>query len=85
MRTRHLAAAALIAGGLAVGTMAGPAAAATTAAVSAQAAPSWHLAGHYQYRNDCNRTGFKAITNGGIVQAYRCDLEGSLFALYLYY
>lgn len=84
MRARRLATAALMAGGLVFGAMAGPASAATTAA-SAQAAPSWHLAGYYQYKNDCNRTGFTAITNGGIVQAYRCDLEGSRFALYLYY
>ncbi|MFI6456037.1 hypothetical protein ACIBF6_31295 [Streptosporangium amethystogenes] len=85
MKTRRLATAALIAGGLVFGTMVGPAAAAATTAASAQAAPSWHFSSYYQYKNDCIKTGFKAITNGGVVQDFRCDLEGSRFALYLYY
>lgn len=85
MRARRLATVALMAGGLAFGTMAAPAMAAPAATTSAQAAPSWHFADYYQYRNDCTRTGFNAITNGGIVQDYKCELVGSRFALYLFY
>ncbi|GAA2858336.1 hypothetical protein GCM10010517_16770 [Streptosporangium fragile] len=83
MRARRLVAAVLMAGGLVAGVTSGPAVAAT--ATVAQADPSWHLAGYYQYRNECVRTGFQAITSGGIVQDFKCELAGNRFALYLFY
>ncbi|MBG0816847.1 hypothetical protein [Planomonospora sp. ID82291] len=88
MKVRRTAAAVLAAGGLAIGavSLSAPAAsAASVADVSAQAAPSWHLAGSYPYKDQCVRTGFRAVTSGGIVQSFRCELAGSEFALYLYY
>ncbi|OUC95839.1 hypothetical protein CA984_17170 [Streptosporangium minutum] len=69
-----------MAAGLAFGSMTASASAATAAAV-----PSWHLAGYYQYNDQCFRTGFKAITNGGIVQDFKCERVDSLVALYLLY
>ncbi|MBG0819956.1 hypothetical protein HS048_04250 [Planomonospora sp. ID91781] len=79
MRARRLAAAALMAGGLAFGTAAVPAAAA-----SAQAAEGWHLMGHYKLRSECVNTGFRALVNGAALD-FRCTLSGSRFDLYLYY
>ncbi|MBO4270864.1 hypothetical protein [Microbispora triticiradicis] len=80
MRTRRLAAAALVAGGLAFGAVTGSATAAY-----AQTAEAWHLTGYYQYRDQCFRAGFQAITSGGIAQDFKCELAGSRYALYLYY
>ncbi|GAA3138363.1 hypothetical protein GCM10010466_31630 [Planomonospora alba] len=80
MRVRRTIATALTAGGLAFG-----AAALSATAASAQTTPSWHLAGYHQYNEQCFRTGFRAITSGGIVQDFKCELVGSRFALYLFY
>lgn len=69
-----------MAAGLAFGTMT-----ASASAVTAPAAPSWHLAGYYDYNDQCFRIGFKAITNGGIVQDFKCERVGSRVALHLFY
>ncbi|MFF0869769.1 hypothetical protein ACFYUV_49000 [Nonomuraea sp. NPDC003560] len=79
MSIRRLTAAALVAGGLAFGAVTGSAMPAS--AVSG----SWHLAGYYQYRDQCVRAGFSAVTSGGIVQDFRCEVSGSRFALSLFY
>ncbi|MEV3986344.1 hypothetical protein ACIBK9_34080 [Nonomuraea sp. NPDC050227] len=84
MSIRRLTAAALVAGGLAFGAVTGsamPASAVSASAVSG----SWHLAGYYQYRDQCVRAGFSAVTSGGIVQDFRCEVSGSRFALSLFY
>lgn len=79
MRIRRLTTAALVAGGLAFGGVAG-------SVVPAYAETgSWHLAGYYQYRDQCVRAGFTAITSGGIVQDFKCEASGSRFALSLFY
>ncbi|MER5321059.1 hypothetical protein [Streptosporangium roseum] len=83
MGTRRLATVALMAAGLVFGTMTASATAAS--AVTAPAAPSWHLAGYYDYNDQCFRTGFKAITSGGIVQDFKCERVDSRVALYLLY
>ncbi|MER6582716.1 hypothetical protein [Nonomuraea sp. NPDC001023] len=89
MSTRRLTAAALVAGGLALGAVTGsamPASAVSASTVSASAVSgSWHLAGYYQYRDQCVRAGFSAVTSGGIVQDFRCEVSGSRFALSLFY
>ncbi|MEU8326376.1 hypothetical protein AB0C33_49105 [Nonomuraea sp. NPDC048881] len=89
MSIRRLTAAALVAGGLAFGAVTGsamPASAMPASAVSASAVSgSWHLAGYYQYRDQCVRAGFSAVTSGGIVQDFRCEVSGSRFALSLFY
>ncbi|MDP9868145.1 MULTISPECIES: hypothetical protein [Streptosporangium] len=85
MRTRRLAAVALMAGGLAFSTVATSATAASAASPSAQATASWHLAGYYDYNDQCVRAGFKAITSGGIVQDFKCERVGSRVALHLFY
>ncbi|MER6513890.1 hypothetical protein ABT158_44235 [Nonomuraea sp. NPDC001636] len=79
MSIRRLTAAALVAGGLALGAVTGSAVPAS--AVSG----SWHLTGYYQYRDQCVRAGFSAVTSGGIVQDFRCEVSGSRFALSLFY
>ncbi|GGT26020.1 hypothetical protein ACIBIZ_11990 [Nonomuraea spiralis] len=81
MRLRRLTTAALVAGGLALGAVAGSA----VPASAQQAAGSWHVAGYYQYRDQCTRAGFTALTSGGIVQDFKCELSGSRFALSLFY
>ncbi|MFI7423012.1 hypothetical protein [Nonomuraea sp. NPDC049684] len=99
MSIRRLTAAAVVAGGLAFGAVAGfamPASAVSAppvsaSAVSASAASAsadsgaWHFAGYYQYRDQCVRAGFSAVTSGGIVQDFRCEVSGSRFALSLFY
>ncbi|MEV4375155.1 hypothetical protein AB0J71_49505 [Nonomuraea sp. NPDC049637] len=94
MSTRRLTAAALVAGGLALGAVTGsamPASAVSASTVSASTVSasavsgSWHLAGYYQYRDQCVRAGFSAVTSGGIVQDFRCEVSGSRFALSLFY
>ncbi|ACZ88127.1 hypothetical protein [Streptosporangium roseum] len=81
MGNRRLATVALMAAGLFFGTMTASASAST----SATATPSWHLAGYYDYNDQCFRTGFKAITNGGIVQDFKCERVDTRVALYLLY
>ncbi|MFI7470079.1 hypothetical protein [Nonomuraea sp. NPDC049646] len=89
MSIRRLTAAAVVAGGLAFGAVAGfamPASAVSASPVSASAdSGSWHFAGYYQYRDQCVRAGFSAVTSGGIVQDFRCEVSGSRFALSLFY
>ncbi|MEU1728614.1 hypothetical protein ACNF49_29015 [Actinomadura sp. ATCC 39365] len=84
MSIRRLTAAALVAGGLAFGAVTGSAMPASAVSASASSG-SWHFAGYYQYRDQCVRAGFTAITSGGIVQDFRCEVSGSRFALSLFY
>ncbi|MEV0201468.1 hypothetical protein [Nonomuraea sp. NPDC050691] len=79
MSPRRLAAAALVAGGLVLGSMAAPAAAA-----SAQLAESWHLMGSYAFHGDCVRAGVKAISTGTALD-FACKPSGSRYDFYLYY
>ncbi|GII04441.1 hypothetical protein [Planobispora takensis] len=79
MRTRRLAAVALVAGGLAFGAMTAPATAA-----SAQSAGSWWFAGQYTTSGGCSSAGVRALFNTNALD-FQCRRTGSLFDLYLYH
>ncbi|MGC5011350.1 hypothetical protein ACLQ2R_11345 [Streptosporangium sp. DT93] len=96
MRTRRLATAVLIAGGLALGATAtaAPATAATassassassatvSASDSARLAGGWYYAGNYKMRSFCANAGVRAVFNGAL--DFECRAAaGSSFDLYL--
>ncbi|GAA3015660.1 hypothetical protein [Streptosporangium longisporum] len=98
MRTRRLATAVLIAGGLTLGAMAAPATAATvsagtvsagtvsagtvSAADSARLAESWYYAGNYRMRSFCANAGVRAVFNGAL--DFECRAAAGIsFDLYL--